>query len=75
MNLSNHLDFARSIDIPNQELESAVALYKLTVIRALQNHDHSVETIEKLDHIQEIVKQKVESLNKLTKNNERNNKI
>ncbi len=75
MNLSNHLDFARSIDIPNQELESAVSLYKLTVIRALQNHDHSVETIEKLDNIQEIVKQKVESLNKLTKNNERNNKI
>lgn len=67
MKLNNHLEYARSIDIPSQELEATVSLYKLTVIRALQNQDHSNKTIEKLDNIQEIVKQKVEKLNELTK--------
>ena len=67
MKLNNHLDYIRSIDIPSQELEAAVSLYKITVIRALQSQDHSNKTIEKLDNIQEIVKQKVEKLNELTK--------
>lgn len=60
--LSSHLDYVRSIDLVSQELESAVSLYKVKLITALQNQDHSNETIERLDKIKEMVKNKVEIL-------------
>ena len=60
--LNEHLDYIRRIDISNQEHEAAVSLYKIKLLTALQNQDHSTETLEKLDKIKEFIKEKVEIL-------------
>ncbi len=58
--LYDHLDYARNIDLPSQEYETAVGLYKIRVIEALQRQDYSQETMDKLDGIQQIVKDKLD---------------